>query len=82
MFNSMFQDLRYAARGLHKNAGFSAVAILTLALGIGAMTGNFQCCLRRAAAAAALSQVGSHHGLNRACDCERARHTLAAAAAA
>jgi len=33
--DEMFQDLRYGARMLLKNSGFSAVVILTLALGIG-----------------------------------------------
>src|SRR5689334_12523933 len=37
----MFSDLRYAFRQLIKNRGFAAVAILTLALGIGACTAIF-----------------------------------------
>src|SRR5215210_3547393 len=41
LMSSFFQDLRYALRSLRRNAGLSAVIVLSLAIGIGANSAIF-----------------------------------------
>ena len=41
MMNSILKDLRFAIRGLFKYRAFTAIAVVTLALGIGGSTSIF-----------------------------------------
>ena len=59
VFETVMQDVRYGARMLTKHKAFTAVAVITLALGIGAKHGDLFRRQRTAVAAAGLSRCGT-----------------------
>jgi predicted permease len=71
-FESLIRDVRHALRGFTKSPGFTAVAIITLALGIGANTAIFELLdavrlrslpIQQPQELAELRIIGGNHGL-------------------